>query len=152
LFVTYAQTELLWAEAISRGLTSGNAGEHYENGIEAHMKELALYGAGSEIAQADIDAYIAAHPLMAGTALEQINTQYWVASFLNGPEAFANFRRSGFPALEENPFPGSEINTPFITRLTYPDSELNVNNENISAALSRQGADRLDTQLWFAKD
>lgn len=45
------------------------------------------------------DGYMAANPLAVGTELQPINTQYWVASFFNGPEAFANFRRRGFPAL-----------------------------------------------------
>jgi hypothetical protein len=84
-------------------------------------------------------------------ALEQINTQYWVASFLNGPEAFANFRRSGYPALTPNPFAGKEISGQFIRRLTYPDSEQSVNSGNIQAAISRQGPDNLDTRVWWDK-
>ncbi|MEZ4829361.1 MAG: SusD/RagB family nutrient-binding outer membrane lipoprotein [Bacteroidia bacterium] len=64
-----------------------------------------------------------ANPYDAANALEQINAQYWVASFLNGPEAFANFRRSGYPALTPNPFPGKDIKGDFIRRMTYPNSK-----------------------------
>ena len=89
-----------------------------------------------------IDAWVTANPLNTARALEQINTQYWVASFLNGPEAFANFRRSGFPVLTPNLFPGRDLKTePFIRRLTYPDAELNVNSEQVKAAIQRQGPD-----------
>ena len=88
---------------------------------------------------------------MAATALEQINTQYWVASFLNGPEAFANFRRSGFPKLTPNPFPGKSIKGNFINRLTYPNSEISANTVHVKEAIARQGADDLDTKVWWDK-
>jgi hypothetical protein len=84
-------------------------------------------------------------------ALNEINTQYWVASFLNGPEAFANFRRSGFPLLTPNPYPGKEITGDFIRRLTYPDSEGAVNPTNKQDAISRQGPDNLETRVWWDK-
>src|SRR5690606_9071579 len=121
--VTYAQTELLLAEAISRGWTAGDANAKFQNGIRAHMEQMAAYDARSAIDGAAINAYLSNHTLNPATALEQINTQYWVASFLNGPEAFANFRRSGFPVLTPNPFPGKDISGLFINRLTYPNSE-----------------------------
>ena len=114
------------------------------------MKQLAGYGLNVTIPDATIEAYIAAHPLDLSKALEQINTQYWVASFLNGPETFANFRRSGFPLLTPNLFPGKDLKTEaFIRRLTYPDSEKSVNNENVQKAVARQGADIMDTRVWW---
>lgn len=147
--VTYAQTQLLLAEAVVRGWASGNEEDLYAEGIRAHMEQLADYGASSAVPSEAIDAYIQANPLNDANAIEQINNQYWVASFLNGPEAFANFRRTGFPALAPNPFPGSEIDGDFIRRLTYPDSEFAVNTGNIQAAVARQGADDLDTRVWW---
>ena len=110
---------------------------------------MAMFDAGSAIAEADRDAYLAANPLVPGTELEQINTQYWISSFLNGPEAFANFRRSGFPVLAPNPYPGREVE--FINRLTYPNSEISVNTENVNAAIARQGPDNLATKVWWDK-
>jgi hypothetical protein len=152
-FVTAAQTQLLLAEAKQRGwiTTTTTAEEFYHEGIRANMEQLASYGAASAVASGDIDAYIAAHPLAAddATAFEQINDEYWIASFLNGPEAFANFRRSGFPDLAPNPFPGKGITGDFIRRLTYPNSEISVNTTNVNAAISRMGADDLDTRVWW---
>lgn len=74
-----------------------------------------------------------------------------IASILNGPEAFANFRRSGYPALAPNPYPGKEITGPFITRLSYPTPEVSVNTSNVQAAIARQGADNLQTRVWWDK-
>ena len=154
-FVTAAQTQLLLAEAAFRGWVSGSAAQYFADGIKAHMDQLALYDAGCAISAGARDTYIAANPLVAGTELEQINTQYWIASFLNGPEAWANFRRSGFPDLTPNPY--GQPNNPdvpngtFMRRLTYPTSELSVNAENVNAAIAVQGADKLSTRIWWDK-
>ena len=149
--VTAAQTQLLLAEAIQRGWATGTVAQVYQKGIRLHMEQMALYDAKSAIAPAAIDAYLAANPFDATKALEQINTQYWIASFLNGPEAFANFRRSGFPKLTPNPFPGKGIKGNFINRLTYPNSEISVNKANVDQAVGRQGADDLDSRVWWDK-
>jgi hypothetical protein len=149
--VTYAQTQLLLAEAITRGWAQGDAATAYANGITGHMLQLGAYGDNTKISTEAINAYLQAHPLEAGKELEQINTQYWVASFLNGPEAFANFRRSGFPLLSPNPYPGKDEGVVFIRRLTYPDSEKAVNSGNIQEAINRQGSDDLKTRVWWDK-
>ena len=148
--VTAGQTNLLLAEARFRGwISSGTAAQYFSEGVIASMDQMAIFDAGSSIAAADRDAYIASNPLNAGTEQEQINTQYWISSFLNGPEAFANFRRSGFPVLAPNPFPGKEVE--FINRLTYPTSEISVNSVNLNAAIAQQGPDNLATKVWWDK-
>jgi len=154
--VTAAQTNLLLAEARFRGwITTSTADQYFSDGIKAHMDQMALYDLNSAVAGADRDNYVTAHPLTAGNELEQINTQYWIASFLNGPEAFANFRRSGYPALTPNPY--GQPNNPdvpngtFIRRLTYPTSELSVNTTNVNEAIASQGADKLSTRVWWDK-
>lgn len=155
-FVTAAQSNLLLAEARQRGwITSGAAATYFSNGIAAHMDQMATYDAGAAVSAGARDAYIAANPLVGGRELEQINTQYWIASFLNGPEAFANFRRSGYPALTPNPY-GQPTNPDvpngtFIRRLGYPTSELSVNTENVNSAITGMGADKLSTRLWWDK-
>jgi Starch-binding associating with outer membrane len=147
--VTHAQTQLLLAEAAQRGWASGSAAEFYANGARAHMAQMAEYDAGSAVPAAAIEAWVAANPYSAATGLQQINTQYWIASFLNGPEAWANFRRSGFPALRKNPFPSQQITGNFINRMPYPIAELAVNQTNQATAVQRQGADNLDTRVWW---
>lgn len=149
--VTYAQTQLLLAEAAQRGWTTGNAADYYKAGVTAHMQQLGEYDATSLVSDANIAAYLAANPYNPAKGLEQINTQYWVASFLNGPEVFANFRRSGFPKLTPNPYPGKEIKGNFINRLTYPDLEISVNKAKLDEAVGRQGADNMDTRVWWDK-
>ena len=150
--VTYSQTQLLLAEAAHRKWATGTASTLFSSGIKAHMQQFASYGTTSTISEAAINAYLLANPLTPGKELEEINTQYWVSSFLVGPESWANFRRSGFPVLKPNSFPGSDLKTePFIRRLTYVDAELNVNKANVQKAIERQGANTMDTRIWWDK-
>lgn len=148
--VTYAQTQLLLAEAAFRDWTQGDPATLYANGIEAHMQQLEEYGADTAVPQNEIDAFVQANPLEQGQELEQINTQYWVASYLIGDEAWANFRRSGFPDLAPNPRQddlGPEED--FMRRFGYPDSEYSVNESNVEEANGRQGPDQIDTRIWW---
>jgi hypothetical protein len=149
--VTYAETQLLLAEAVVRTWATGDAAALYKSGIESHMRQMADYGTAAAISEPDIATYTAAHPLDLSKALEQINTQYWVASFMNGSETWANFRRSGFPALTKTPYPGSEITGNFIRRMPYPDGETIVNKANLDAAVAVQGPNDLNTPVWWDK-
>lgn len=150
--VTNAQTKLLLAEARVRGwITTGpTAAALYADAIRANMAEMAVFSPASAIPNADIEAFVTANPLGVGRELREINEQYWVATLLNGPETFANFRRSGFPTLTPNPYQGRDV-TPFVRKLTYPDSEYAINKTNLNAAITRQGGDKLDTRVWWDK-
>jgi hypothetical protein len=148
--VSAAQSQLLLAEAVQRGwITTGTTQGYYNAGVTLHMQQMASYDPGCTVAAGDITTYLTNNPFDPAKALEQIGTQYWIASFLNGPEAFANYRRTGFPALAPNPYPGKEVES--IKRLTYPNSELSVNTTNVNAAIAAQGADKLDTRVWWDK-
>ena len=151
-FITYSQTQLLLAEAVQRGYITGDVKALYESGVKAHMNQMTQYDPSAAIPAASQDAYLAANPFSASIALEQINTQYWVSSFLNGSEAWANFRRSGFPRLTKNPYPGADPSVKdFIRRLVYPVVEKSVNTVNYNAAVARQGPDELGTPIFWDK-
>jgi hypothetical protein len=150
-FITYSQTQLLLAEAVVRGWLPGDAAIYYGNGVKANMDQMAQYGPGAVIDETEQDDYLTANPFNAGNALEQINNQYWVSSFMNGSEAWSNFRRSGYPALEPNPYPAAdpEVKGGFIHRLVFPARERSVNTENYNEAISRMGEDNLATRVFW---
>jgi hypothetical protein len=150
-FITYSQTQLLLAEAAVRGLITDDPAALYNEAVKAHMDQMALYDLSAIIPANGQDDYLAANPYDPANALEQINTQYWVSSFLNGSEAWANFRRSGFPALTPNPYPSAdpEVKGDFIHRLVYPARERSVNTENYNAAIARMGEDNLATRVFW---
>jgi len=152
-FVTHAQTQLLLAEAAQRGWTSGTAASFYNAGVKAHMDQLKQYDPSAIISNAAQDAYLLANPFDATLALQQINNQYWIASFQNGSEAWANFRRSGFPALTPNPYPSVDPSVigGFVRRLVYPVREKSVNTTNYNEAVARMGPDNLATRIFWDK-
>jgi len=150
--VTAAQTNLLLAEARLNGwITSGTAVGYFKAGVKEAMDQMATFDAGSTVSGANRDTYADARELLftPGNELKEINYEYWIASFLNGPEAFANFRRSGFPVLTPNPYSGSEVPGAFINRLTYPTTEISSNSVNVQAAIADQGPDNLATKVWW---
>jgi hypothetical protein len=152
-FITYAQTQLLLAEAVQRGWTTGSAAGFYNAGVKAHMDQMKQYDVLATIPPASQDAYLTANPFNPATALQQINTQYWIASFQNGSEAWANFRRSGFPTLAPNTYPSADpaVAGGFIHRLVYPVREKSVNTANYNEAVARMGADNLATRVFWDK-
>jgi hypothetical protein len=152
-FVTYGQTQLLLAEAAVRGWISADPAVLYASGVRAHMDQMKLYDVSATIPTAAQDTYLAANPYNAGDALQQINTQYWIASFLNGTEAWANFRRSGYPTLAPNPYPGADpsVKGAFVHRLQYPLREASSNTANYNAAVSSIGGDNMAVHVFWDK-
>ena len=152
--VTYAQTQFLLAEAAVRGWVTGPAATYYNNGIKAAMNQMVAYDANAIIPDNTQNVYLNSAPVAYNdaNALNLINTQYWINSFNNGPEAWANFRRSGFPALSPNKYPGRQIKGDFVRRFNYPLSEASVNLDNYRAAVaSIGGSDDLDTRIFLDK-
>ncbi|MEP7278483.1 MAG: SusD/RagB family nutrient-binding outer membrane lipoprotein [Bacteroidota bacterium] len=152
-FITYSQTSLLLAEAVQRGWATGDVAALYNAGVRAHMDQMKQYDISATIPVPAEDTYLLANPFNAATALQQINTQYWISSFQNGSEAWANFRRSGFPALTPNPYPSADpaVKGGFIHRLVYPVREQSVNTVSYNAAVARMGADNLATRIFWDK-
>lgn len=151
----YGESELLLAEAATRGWATGSAATHYANALAADMASLAQYNTNSAAAvdQADITAYVAAHPLVPATALQQINMEYYVATstLFNFNETFANWRRTNIPQLTPVTFSGQFINGQVPRRVPYPGSLINTNGANYQAAVQSQGPDNFATRVWWDK-
>ena len=150
-FMTYAEVELLKAEAAVRGWHGGDPATHYANGVRAAMQYLSMYGAGGSISEADIDAYLADNPYNGATAMQQINEQIWAGTLLNEYEGYANWRRTGFPELTPVVYPGNVTGGTIPRRLRYREAEAVANPESYQAAISRQGPDEFTTRMWWDK-
>ncbi|MEN7548503.1 SusD/RagB family nutrient-binding outer membrane lipoprotein [Rapidithrix thailandica] len=149
VFQTYAEVAFLLAEAIERGWHAGNAAEMYEAGVWAAMKQYSIYDPSLEIADADIETYLAANPYNPAQWEQILGEQYWVATFLNEYEAYANWRRTDYPKLTPVNYPGNQTNGTIPRRLRYPGGEASLNPDNYQAAINRQGPDLLTTRMWW---
>jgi hypothetical protein len=158
-----AEARLLQAEAIVRGYLPGDAGAAFDAGLTASFRY--LYKDQSGVVNGDIPAlvqayktanagrYLADWPATATPAagdynldvqqrrIEAIITQKYIAmNVINCDEAFAEFRRTGYPRIvngSSNPtltFASlqSTSTSPdkLITRLPYPQVEYNLNQQN----------------------
>lgn len=146
VLLSYAEVCFLKAEAAEFGIFD-NMQTHYETGIAANMRFYGDYGeAEHSISEAEIENYLmSAQP----ADLESIITQKWlVFVFENGYEAYAEFRRTGYPAFTD--YFGNPIDsTMFPKRLPYPNSETTLNAENYNAAVQAQGPDNVYTPIWW---
>jgi hypothetical protein len=152
-FLTHAETQLLLAEAAQRTwITGTTAATYYNAGVTAAMKQLSQTGAAPGVTDAEVATYLGAHPYVAGTGLEQINTQYWVATFMDEYEAFANWRRSGYPVLTPVNYVGNVTNGTIPRRFTYPTGEAATNQVNYSAAVAGlANGDKMTSRVWWDK-
>ena len=179
VWMTAAESFFLRAEGALRGWNmSGTAQTLYEQGIAASFIENGLassdavtYAANNVLTPAAFTdnsgqsgnnattpstikiAWNAADNFE--TNLERIITQKWIALYPDGPEGWAEFRRTGYPKL----FPvisnqsNGTINTAIqIRRIAYPQSEYNTNKVGVQSGISLLGGpDGGGTKLWWDK-
>jgi hypothetical protein len=86
---------------------------------------------------------------------QQIGTQKWLAIFPNGMEAWAEFRRSGYPVMypvyqSDNPLLPSGS---FIKRVPFPLTEEANNKAELDKGKALLGGpDNVATNLWWDVD
>ena len=90
---------------------------------------------------------------------ERIIIQKWIANWQLGNEAWADYRRTGYPNLlpatdDGNKSGGVVDSERGARRIPYPASEYNDNIENIQFAVSTYlgGQDNMAKDLWWAKN
>lgn len=143
--IGYPELQFNLAEAALRGWITADAGDLYKKGITASLEFYA-------IPAAKINAYLTGNQVIynQAKALEQINTQKYLACFLNsGWEAFYNQRRTGIPEFVVGPATQNGGMIP--KRWLYPQSELDNNFENVAASINRQygGNDNVNGIMWL---
>lgn len=124
-FMTAWETHFLLAEAAQKGFINGNAKEYYDVGVEQAFEywntSLPTNYLSSGNAGFDVT-----------NGLEQIITQKWMASVINGYEGWIEYRRTGFPELKTV---SASLNNGLIpVRFPYPANEAAFNTENYNAA------------------
>jgi Starch-binding associating with outer membrane len=142
VMMTYPELQFILAEAAQKGLISGTALTFYENGVKASFEYFDTKMPDTYLTQSGVS-------LSSGNPLVKIATQKWISLFYHSMESWADWRRSGLPELK----PGqSNLNGDRIpSRFLYPLSEQALNATNLSAAISRQGADDINTKIWWDK-
>lgn len=142
--LTYSEVKFLEAEAAARGWIAGDPAALYEAAIRANLEQ--YVGAANAPTADEIDAYLA-QASVAYTGIDQIHLQKWISLFMNGSEAWSDWRRTGVPHLAMGP----DLTLSRIpVRFTYPDLEQSLNKANWEAAVQRQGGSvGFITPVWW---
>jgi len=143
IVMDYPEVEFLIAEAIERGLISGDAENHYNNAIAASI-EYWTHGEG------DADAYIdqdkVAYTTSGANWKEVIGNQKYLALYGRGFEAWSTWRMLDYPNTFTKP-PISELPVP--RRYYYPNNEPQLNETNYEAASAAMGGDLLNSRVFW---
>jgi hypothetical protein len=142
MFMSYPELQFILAEAAQKGLITGDAKTYYEKGVKASFDYYGLTLPASYLTSPGVSFDPA-------TALAQIGTQKWIALFFNGLEAWFDWRRTGIPTLKPGIFNLNENRIP--VRFIYPINEYSLNKASVEAAVQRQGADNINTKVWWEK-
>ena len=161
ILMTSAEVQFLLAEAKIKGWNvNGDAESHYEAGVRAAMEMLNNhYLTSNKISEQEITDFINSNRLGVNPK-ETINTQAWILHMMNPAEAWANMRRSDYPAILDRTrlktFPGDGFvyddkdGLSMPNRLRYPELEGDYNSINYNAAIERMGGkDNWHTRLWW---
>ncbi|QQR98950.1 MAG: SusD/RagB family nutrient-binding outer membrane lipoprotein [Sphingobacteriales bacterium] len=133
--MTYAEQELLIAEAITRGFASGDAASNFASGVSASMDHYGVSGVDASTYITNLDFASAS----TSDALVLIYHEQYLDLFDRALEPWTQWRRTEYPALTLPEY--AEISD-IIRRLSYSPTE--------QAANANAKANKpLDTKMWF---
>jgi hypothetical protein len=146
IFIIHAASVLLArAEAADRGWTSENTADLYTAGINAAYE---LWG----LAAPDASYFTVAGVALgaAGTNLQQIATQEYLAYYPDGLQGWSTWRRTNYPTLT----PAIDAtNTPPVIprRYMYGPSDYSLTATGVATAVAALGAngDKMDSRIWW---
>ncbi|MBI9063351.1 MAG: SusD/RagB family nutrient-binding outer membrane lipoprotein [Marinilabiliaceae bacterium] len=169
--MTYAELCFLKAEAAL--INDGDANVEYQKGIRASMEQWGVSSASTEAYMATDEAKLVK---VEGESIQQqeerhlkkIAYQKWIALYTNGHEAYAEMRRTGYPHIEQRVEekdiqridPQGNLVTVtvgyrlgitegvFPRRVEYPNSERNLNPDNLNEVIEKYGDGLLDKIWW----
>jgi hypothetical protein len=172
MLMSYAEVLFLKAEAAKRGFIPGGdatAEQAYHDGIRASWDQYNADGSFTarleavwrstfegwgmtteniyDYAWEDFVAWGGTYDYVPATGLQQIYTQKWIAMFDQGIQAAFEWRRTNVPVL--TPAVAGMNGGKIPVRAYYPSDEAGRNPTNLSAAVARQGADDMNTRVWW---
>lgn len=122
----------------------------YRMGIETSLQQ---WGISSDLIAAFLASPVAS--LDASDGEVKIGTQMWLALVPNYVEGWSHIRRTGYPQIEQRTAEDLDKGVTdgiLPTRFLYSTFELSANKTNVEEAIARQGANAIDTPVWWDKN
>lgn len=127
-FISFTEQKFIAAEVYLRTNQQAQADNAYNEAVKASLEQHGVSDSQWEQTHASIE----------NVTLEQIINAKYIALFLN-PEVWADYRRTGYPAL--TPFDGESNDIP--RRLIYPLDEITNNPANVPSDVD------IYTRVWW---
>jgi len=152
IYMQYSEVAFIKAEAVERGFLNGSAEQHYNNGIRASME---YWGVADQDIQDYLNQSDVAYNSAPGDFKAKIGLQKWLALYLQGLQAWTEFRRLDNPTLNARYYydrsgnlqQNDQEDVP--KRFTYPIKEQNVNTAQYNKASDAIGGDDVSTKLFW---
>ncbi len=138
LILPYAEMEFILSELAFKGIISGSAQNHYENGVKAIIEQWGVTFPTDYFSNPNV-AY--------NNTLERIMLQKYVALFFVDQQQWFEKRRTGFPVLPNN---GGLLNNGNLPqRFMFPANPKVLNTANYQAAVQQMGGDDINVKMWW---
>ncbi len=145
ILMTYSELLFIRAEAIARGWRGGDAASIYNQAITANME---FWGVDATA----ISTYLLEPDVVYDAANWQakIGEQKWLSFYMQGPQAYFEWRRLGEPNLQIPTYaPLFNKVTEMPRRFFYPVAEQSLNGEQLEKAIQAMGGNTLMTRTWI---
>lgn len=155
--MTYAELQFILSEY------KGFSADEYKNGIEASLDYWSKL-CGADLTDAEKEDYVTA-VVAKGANAETVALQKYIDLYLNGTEAWTEYRRTGYPEQLLRPGeitgkldgadlkfePLSEVKGDIISRVKYPTNESTLNGNNWKEAVSKltDGTNNYYTKMYW---
>jgi hypothetical protein len=140
VLMSYAEVEMIKAEAEFRNGNAAAAKSAYEKGVKASVEQW-----GAVMPTDYFTNTLAAYN---GT-LERIMLQKYYALYFNDFQQWFEYRRTGFPVM---PVAAGMLNNKVMpVRYKYPTTVQSTNTDNYKKAAESMGGDNINVKVWWEK-
>ena len=149
MIMNHAEVEFILAEAALKGWINGNVEQFYNDGVQSSIKlwvptwnvPVLTY-----LDAADMQ-WFNEEPL--AEKMQKIHLQKYYALFIVDMQQWFEYRRTGYPILPKGE--GLRNGGVMPARMTYPVYVQSTNPTNYKTAVAAQGADAINTNVWWQK-
>ncbi|TWR30269.1 SusD/RagB family nutrient-binding outer membrane lipoprotein [Mucilaginibacter pallidiroseus] len=144
--MNYSELQFILAEAAAKGWTTKSAKTYYETGA---TNAISLWNLTVPTGYLGFQKVKWDDTYTLDQKMELIHKQKYYALFFTDLEQWFEYRRTGHPVLPTGP--GFLNGGKMPARLSYPTYVQTSNTANYNAAVAAQGADDINTKVWWQK-
>ncbi len=149
IIMNFAEIQFIKAEAALKGYFNGDPKTYFNSGAEASItlwiptwaEGIENHLTASDVAWDDSESF--------DDKMERIHMQKYIALFLVDMQQWYEYRRTGHPVLPKGA--GLQNGGEMPSRMYYPVYVQSSNPVSYNEAVARQGADAINTKVWWQK-